>query len=156
LTGRNNCRQCEEIVDAGQRERFPLSRHSRMWAPRFRAEARSPRVRAERRLSNAPSASPEHEVERSTGFLLGRSVRLMRLLGQSGRSGGPALSRLKLAVHGFIASQSCGEPVSDFTFGRLRLVLMERVGAARRFRRSRAAIRALRGASNPGFCPKAL
>ena len=69
---------------------------------------------------------------------------------------GPALSRLGLAVHGFIASQSCGEPLSDLTFGRLRPVLVERIGAARRVRRSRAAIRTLRGAPNSGFCAKAL
>lgn len=39
-----------------------------------------------------------------------------------------------------------GEPLSDFTFGRLRPVPMERIGPARRFRHSHPAFRPLRSA----------
>jgi hypothetical protein len=151
------CLSGPQLVPFGRaRGRSLLAWRSRRRLPRFRAEARSPGVGAGRRLSNAPGASPQYEVERSTGVILGRGVQFLRPRGEPGRLGGQALSRLRLAFHGFIASQSYGELLSDLTFGRLRPVLMERIGAVRRFRGSRAAIRALRGTSNPGFCPKAL
>jgi hypothetical protein len=151
------CLSGPQLVPFGRaRERSPLAWRSRRARPSFRPDAGSPRIRAGRRLSNAPGASPQYAVERCTGVILGRGVQFLRPRGEPGRLGGQALSRFRLAVHGCIASQSYGELLSDLTIGRLRPVLMERIGAVRRFRGSRAAIRALRGASNPGFCSKAL
>jgi hypothetical protein len=97
----------------------------------------------------------------NTKWTVGRAiswsdVQVLRPRCKPGRVVGPPLSRLRLAVLGFLASLSRPEPLSDSTFGCLRPVLVERAGTARRLRRSRAAIRILRAVPHPGICAKAL